>query len=72
MPTLLFVDEKNVLEWKGIKTAGYQKENKGTLKKGISERGASCLKCNKNYKTQTFSEIHLKDCSVSRKSNVIL
>ena len=72
MPTLLFVDEKNVLEWKGTKTGGYQKGNNGILKKGISERHASYWKCNKNYKTKTFSEIHLKDCSVSRKRNVIL
>ena len=62
LPTLAFVDEnniQNVVEWKGTETTGKQKGSKGTLKKGISERGASCWKCNKSYKTKKFLEIHL-------------
>ena len=75
LPTLVFVDENNtqsVVEWKDTETAGKQKGNKGTLKKGISEGGASHWKCNKSYKREKFLEIHLKDCCVSRKGNVNL
>ena len=75
LPTLVFVDENNiqhVVEWKGTETTSKQKGSKGTLKKGITERGASCWKCNKSYKTKKFLEIHLKDCCVSRKGNVNL
>ena len=57
LPTLVFVDEnniQNVVEWKGTETTGKQKGSKGTLKKGISERGASGWKCNKSYKTKKF------------------
>ena len=71
----MFVDEnniKNIVEWKDTETAGKQEGNKGTLKKGISEEGASYWKCNKSYKTKIYLEIHLKDCCVSRKGNVNL
>ena len=64
LPTLMFVDEnniQNVVEWKDTESAGKQKGNKSTLKKGISEGGASCWKCNKSYKTKKCLEIHLKD-----------
>ena len=57
LPTLVFVDEnniQNVVEWKDTETAVKQKGNKGTLKKGISEGGASCWKCNKSYKRKIF------------------
>ena len=59
LPTLVFVDEnniKNIVEWKDTETAGKQKGNKGTLKKGISEGGASCWKCNKIYKIAVCHE----------------
>ena len=75
LPTPMFVDENNiqdVVEWKDTETAGKQKGNKGTLKKGISEGSTSGWKCNKSYKTKNFLEIHLKDCCVSRKGNVNL
>ena len=75
LPTLVFIDEsniQNVAEWKGTGTTGKQKGSKGTLKKGINEREASCWKCNKSCKTKKFLEIHLKDCCVSQKGHMIL
>ena len=55
LPALVFVDEnniQNVAEWKVPETTGKQKRSKGTLKKGLSEWGASCWKCKKSHKTK--------------------
>ena len=52
---------QNVVEWKDTESAGEQKRNKGTFKKGVCVEGA-CCKC--NYKRYKVLKIHLKDCSV--------